>query len=283
MLRRGPLFVLAAATLWGTTGTAQALGPDGITPATVAFVRMAGGSLLVGYAVVRRLHTPIRSLPVVPLVLATAAMASAQPLFFGGVERTGVAIGTIVTIGSGPLLAGGLAWLVRREPVTPRWYVATALSIAGAVLLVQGGEEAGVDPGGLLLAFGAGLMWAVYLVGAKEVFAAANPVFAAGVVFAGAAMLLSPVLVFSDAAWMATGRGTLVVLWLALVATGFSYIFFSLGLRESPVAVTATLTLAEPLTAAVLGLALLGEPARPTTVAGMLAIVIGLLILARER
>src|SRR3989304_5572607 len=41
--RRGPTLVLMAATLWGTTGTAQALGPDGISPETGALGRIAGG------------------------------------------------------------------------------------------------------------------------------------------------------------------------------------------------------------------------------------------------
>jgi DME family drug/metabolite transporter len=282
MLRRGPLLVLAAATLWGTTGTAQALGPDGISPATVAFVRMIGGSLLIGYAVIGRVTSPVRELPRVPLLLAVAAMASSQPLFFAGVERTGVAIGTIVTIGSGPLIAGVLGWAVRREAVSRRWYLATALSIGGAVLLVSGGQAAGVDAAGFGFALAAGFVWAIYLVGAKEVFEAADPVYAAGVVFAGAAVLLSPALFVSGSAWMATGRGVVVVAWLALVTTGLSYVFFSRGLRDSAVAVAATMTLAEPLTAAVLGLAVLDEPARASTVIGIVLIGLGLVLLIRE-
>lgn len=222
----------------------------------------------------------MRDLPRLPLLLAVLTMAGSQPLFFAGVERTGVAIGTIVTIGSGPLIAGVLGWLVRREPVTRRWWIATALGLAGAVLLVSGGEAAGVDGAGLLFALGAGIAWAIYLIGAKEVFEAADPVFAAGVVFVGAAVLLSPFLLLSDPGWMLSLRGAAVAVWIAPVATGFSYIFFSRGLQETPVAVAATMTLAEPLTAAVLGLVLLDEPARWTTLVGIASIVLGLLILS---
>ncbi len=281
MSRRGPLLVFAAATFWGTTGTAQALGPEGITPETVALVRMLGGSLLLIWAFRAGKMSPIRSLPRVPLMLAIAAMASSQPLFFGGVARTGVAIGTIVTIGSGPLLAGVLAWLVRREPVAGPWYAATALSIVGAVLLASGGESAGVDGVGLGLALGAGLMWAVYLVWAKAVFEAADPVFAAGVIFAGAAVLLAPSAILADTSWMATSRGLAVILWF-VPTTALSYVFFARGLEKTRVATAATMTLGEPLTAAVLGLVVLDEPARITTLAGIGLVILGLLVLARE-
>jgi DME family drug/metabolite transporter len=282
MPRRGPLLVFGAATLWGTTGTAQALGPDGVTPATFAFIRMLGGALLVLVAMRWGTTSRVRDMPRIPLLLAIATMAGSQPLFFGGVERTGVAIGTIVTIGSGPLFAGVLGWIVRREAVTARWWVATAIALGGAALLVSGGESAGVDPVGLALALGAGLAWAVYLVGAKDVFEQADPVFAAGVVFVAAAVLLSPSLLLSDASWVLTGRGLAVAIWVAPIATGFSYVFFARGLRDSPVAVAATMTLAEPLTAAVLGLVILGEPALASTIGGIVAILVGLLVLARE-
>jgi DME family drug/metabolite transporter len=95
-------------------------------------------------------------------------------------------------------------------------------------------------------------------------------------------VLLSPALVVSDVSWVLSARGIAVAIWTAPIATGFSYIFFSHGLRESAVAVAATMTLAEPLTAAVLGLVVLGEPALASTIGGIVAILVGLLVLARE-
>jgi DME family drug/metabolite transporter len=276
------MLVFMAATLWGTTGTAQALGPDGITPLTVAFTRMLGGSLLLAFAARTGSTSSVRLLPRVPLAIAIGAMASSQPIFFAAVERTGVAVGTIVAIGSGPLIAGLLGWLIRREPVSRRWYLATALSVPGTVLLGSGGESAGVDTVGLLLAIGAGVVWAVYLVGAKAVFDEADPVYAAGVVFAGAAIVLAPFALVADVGWIASTRGALVALWLAPIATGVSYVLFSRGLQSTGVAVAATMTLAEPLTATLLGLVVLAEPAQLSTVAGIALIVAGLGVLLRE-
>lgn len=279
----GPILVLAAATLWGTTGTAQALGPDGITPVTVAAVRMAGGAMLLAYAVARRATAPLRAMMGFPLAAAVGSMAASQPLFFTGVARTGVGVGTIVTIGSGPILAGLLAWVVRGERVGRRWAAATAASVTGAVLLVSGGEAAGIDPGGVAFALGSGCAWAIYLVSAKALFDRHPPVFVAAVVFTGAAVVLAPWFLVADASWLATGRGALVAAWLGLVATGAGYVLFATGLGRTRVAAAATLTLAEPLTAAVLGITVLGEPALWTTVTGAALVGAGLLVLARDR
>jgi DME family drug/metabolite transporter len=43
--RRGAALVLAAAVLWGTTGTARALAPAGTSPLSVRAVRIAVGGL----------------------------------------------------------------------------------------------------------------------------------------------------------------------------------------------------------------------------------------------
>jgi DME family drug/metabolite transporter len=278
----GPLLVLGAAVLWGTTGTAQALGPEGISPTTVSVVRMAGGATLVLYAMLRRRSVPLRGMWGWPLVAAIGSMAISQPLFFSGVDRTGVAVGTVVTIGSGPILAGVMAWVVRGETVGLRWGLATAISVAGAVLLVSGGEAAGIDLTGVGLNLAAGLAWAIYLTAAKSLLDQHPPVFVAGVVFTGAAILLSPGLLFADTSWIVTGRGLLVVGWLTVVATAVSYIFFAHGLKGTPVAVAATLILAEPVTAAILGMTILDEPVRSTTVSGIALVSAGLLMLSRD-
>ena len=84
-----------------------------------------------------------------PLAVAAVAMAAYQPLFFGGVARTGVAVGTVVGIGSSPVFAGILGAVVRGERPGPRWLTATALALAGTALLVGTGGSDDVDPAGI--------------------------------------------------------------------------------------------------------------------------------------
>ncbi|MGV3759111.1 MAG: EamA family transporter, partial [Actinomycetota bacterium] len=110
--RRASLLVVAAAVLWGTTGTAQALGPEDVSTVAVGASRsVVGAIVLLAVAAARRRLTDPRTLARTPLLLAGAATAAYQLCFFGGVRLAGVAIGTVVGVGSGPVWGGLLGWL----------------------------------------------------------------------------------------------------------------------------------------------------------------------------
>lgn len=278
----GAARVVAAGMLWGTTGTSQALAPPSASPLTVGAVRMAiGGAALLALAAWRRALGPFDRRAWRALVAGGACMAAYQPLFFAGVARAGVAVGTLVGIGSAPVVAGLLGAAVRRERPGPRWFAATALALLGALLLVGPGRElAGVDPGGVALAVGAGSAYAAYTVATKALLERYPPDGVTGVAFALAAALLSPVLLFGDLAWLGEGRGAAVALHLGLVATAAAYVLFVRGLARLPVATAATLSLSEPMTAAVLGFAVLGERLAARAWAGVGLIAAALVLLA---
>jgi DME family drug/metabolite transporter len=171
-LRMARLQVLLAALCFGTTGTAQALGPGGIDPAAVGAARIAcGGALLVLFALlVRREHRPARPVWARGPVLAGAAgVAAYQASFFAAVDDTGVAVGTIVALGSAPALTGALEWALHGRRPPARWAAATALASAGVVLLaLAGGADAGVSPLGVGLAVVAGASYAAYTLASKR-------------------------------------------------------------------------------------------------------------------
>src|SRR6185436_17832126 len=140
--------VLLAAICFGTTGTAQAIGPGG-SPVAVGAARIVfGGLLLVLVARGLRVRTP----RVNGALLGTAcAIAVYQLSFFAAVKLTGVAVGTVVAIGTGPAAAGVLGRLVNGERLTGRWGLATLCAAVGVVLLAGDGG-ATVDPAGIALA-----------------------------------------------------------------------------------------------------------------------------------
>ena len=279
--RGGARLVLAAAVLWGTTGTARALAPAGASPLSVGAVRIAvGGAVLVAVA---RLHGGLRrgdGWPVGPVVAGAAAVAGYQLAFFSAVARTGVAVGTMVAIGAAPPLAGLLAWATRAERPGRRWYGATALAVAGGGLLAVAGQAVRFSPGGVALALGAGAAYAVVAVAAKDLLAGHGHVEVMAALFAGGALLLVPVAVLLPLDWLATPRGALVALHLGLLATTVSYVLFAAGLRRVTVATAATMSLAEPLTAATLGVVVLGERLTVAGLVGAALLVAGLVLLA---
>jgi DME family drug/metabolite transporter len=78
-------------------------------------------------------------------------------------------------------------------------------------------------------------------------------------------------------------RGALVVLHLGLVTVGLAYTLFGQGLKRVPVSNAVTLTLAEPMTAGILGVLLLGEQLTLQAGLGILLIFSGLALLAAAK
>ncbi|MFN3980926.1 MAG: EamA family transporter, partial [Caldilinea sp.] len=126
---RGFWFVLVAAVCWGTTGTAQTFAPEGATPLAVGAMRLLiGGAALLLFALGRR-QLRLQGWPLSATMVAIGTIAGYQLFFFAGVARTGVAVGTVVGIGSAPIFAGLLGLLLLGEKPSRRWMLATLLAI----------------------------------------------------------------------------------------------------------------------------------------------------------
>lgn len=284
--------VLFAAVLFGTTGTSQALGPGDTTPFAVGVVRLTvGGTVLAllafGLASRHRRTTgaPRPALTVRPsllMLLAGVAFAVYQPLFFLGTERNGVAVGTVVALGSAPILAGLLEWALTRRRPHLTWIGATLLATVGVVMLgFGGGASGGTDPLGLLGSIGAGASFAVIAnVQRRLLDAGWDPFTVVGSMGAISAVLSVFALPFIDISWVGTGRGILMVLWLGIATVAVAYVLFTWGLNGLTAATAATLTLAEPLTASILGVTVLGERLSVLALLGLAVLAAGLVLLA---
>lgn len=255
--------ILSAAALFGTTGTAQALGPPGATPLGIGAVRLlVGAAALLAIAGLRRSAGGGRWREHAgALLLGGAAVAVYQLGWFAGLRRTGVALGTVVGIGSGPVMAGVVHLLRRRQRLSRAWLLGTAVTVAGASLLaLRGAAESAADPLGLLLVLTAVAGYVAYVEVARHAIQRGlDSTAAMAGMFGAGAVLLLPLLWLEPLGWLATGRGLAMALHLGLLTIGLAYTLYGWGLRFLPVATAVTLTLGEPLTAAGLGTLLLGE------------------------
>jgi DME family drug/metabolite transporter len=250
-----------------------------------------GGALLGGIALCRaesrhQLRDLLRRGRVgqVALALAIAAVAGYQLCFFSAVRETGVAVGTVVAIGSAPVFTGVLGRVTGGPAPGRRWAIATAAAVSGCIVLITGGRASGVSPAGVTLALAAGLCYAIYAVAAARLISGgASESAVMGAVFGGAAVLLAPVLATTAPGWLLTMRGTGVTIYLGVVTTVVAYLLYGRGLRTVPAAVAVTLGLAEPAVAALLGLAVLDERLAPTGVAGLVLVGLALAVLVAGR
>ena len=275
------LAILAAAVLFGSTGTVQALGPDAASPLGVGAVRILIGAAGLWVCVGGDGTWPGRCSAVRPhlrwLLLGATGVAVYQPGFFTGTERLGVALGTIVALGSGPVFAGGVQWALGSRP-TSAWAMATGSAVVGGALLVFAGESgADFSMVGLTGSLSAGLGYALYAVATKRLIdAGVGSTLASAWQFSIGAVVLLPLLATQPMGWLREPGGLAMALHLGLACTTLAYVLYGWGLRSVEAATATTLTLAEPVTAAVLAVLVLDERLRWFGWIGAVLVVLGL-------
>lgn len=275
--------IVLAAVLWGTAGTAGTFA-TAATIATPGSVSLAAARLVIGGSILALLFVRSRAGLGRDLLFGAACVAAYQLCYFAAVGRTGVAVATVVAIGSGPVFTGLLSWALDRAAPSARWLTGTAAAVTGCAILVLsgGGDGGGADPGGVALALLGGLIYGTYAVTAARAIARGVPSDTVmGAMFGGAAVLMLPVLLLSSPGWLAEGPGLLTALYLGAATTALAYFLYGRGLRTTPVATAATLALAEPAVAAVLGVAVLGERLAPASWAGLALLAASLIVVAR--
>ncbi|WP_243385559.1 EamA family transporter [Bacillus kexueae] len=276
------LLALLAAILWGTTGTTQAFAPEDTNPLGFGAIRLliGGGTLLVVVLLQRKFQ--LQQLSFKAVFIASISMACYQPFFFSAVKLTGIAVGTVVGIGSSPILAGIIEWALLKKKPRITWFYATACALVGCFFLFQNEGPLIIHPLGVMLAIGAGLSFAVYTIASKQLIANHDSNTVVAAVFTFSAILLFPILFFIDMSWLFTLRGIGTSIYIGVFATGLSYLLFAKGLTVLPSSTAVTLALAEPLTATLLGAFVIGEVLSTTVWIGIFLLLCSILLLSYE-
>jgi DME family drug/metabolite transporter len=267
----GALCVLAASVLWGTTGTAATFAP-GVGPLAIGAVAMGLGGLLQALVAAPQIarHAP-RLRDRRGTVLLGAASVAVYPLaFYSSMHLAGVAVGTVVSIGTAPLASALIERVVDGRRLTRRWMLAAALGLLGTVLLcVAEATHAGDDAGrtsvaatllGVSLGLVAAATYALYSWAAHRLITREIPSRAAmGAVFGLGGLLLLPVLAVTGAPLIGSWSNAAVGTYMALVPMFSGYVLFGWGLAHVPASTATTLSLLEPAVAAVLAVLVVGE------------------------
>ncbi|EPD51308.1 hypothetical protein HMPREF1210_01906 [Paenisporosarcina sp. HGH0030] len=273
------LLVLLAAVLWGTTGTAQTYLPQNAQPLTIGASRLAigGFSLLLIMIVMKKIN--FKTWPWLITLICALCMALFQPLFFTSVRVTGIAIGTVVAIGSAPIFSGLIEWLFLKMKPSRAWVLATTLSVIGCSLLFLNKDALTVNPLGVTLSLIAGFVFAIYTIVSKELLSKVEAIPAVAMTFSLSALMLMPFLFIFDSSWVSEPSNIWTILYLGFMTTSVAYILYLLGLQKVPSSSAVTLSLGEPLTAAVLSVFIVGEVLSPVSWVGVLLMLGGIIVL----
>ncbi|WP_434740797.1 DMT family transporter [Micromonospora sp. SH-82] len=277
---RGILYICVAAIAWGTGGAAAALLYDtsGLGPVAVSFWRFAGGVLLLAavHLVVRRRAAvaPVRG-RWRQIVTTGVGLAVYQTAYFAAVGYAGLAVATVVTLGSGPVLIAVGSRFLMAERLGRAGTVTVVMALAGLVLLVGGGSTGtGSAP---MLGLACALLSAtgyagVTLLNRKLGRDGSNgsPRSTALGGFAVGMVCLFPLALVEGLLPTSGDPGTVLGLlaYLGFAPTALAYSLFFAGLATVRATTASVIALVEPVTAAVIAVLLLHERLTVTATAG---------------
>jgi len=278
---RGLFCLIVAGVAWGTAGAAASLvyRTSDMGYAALSFWRCAAGLVLLLAA--RLLRPRARTAPLQPLrrralrVGATGVgLAVFQTAYFAAVSATGLAVATVVTLGAGPVLIALGARLTMGERLGRGGVAAVAGALAGLGVLVLGGGSAAVRPSGVLLALLSAAGYSVMTLltrwwgrhGGADAFSTSVGAFAVT-----SLCLLPLALAEGLVPHTAHPARTLWLLaYIATVPTALAYGLYFAGAAVVRSATVSVIMLLEPVGAAVLAVALLGEHLTAATLVGTL-------------
>jgi drug/metabolite transporter (DMT)-like permease len=162
----GYAFTLAAAGLFAVNGTVSTLALQaGLPPARLTALRCVGAAVgLLAFLLLvspGRLRVSARELPFLA-VFGVVGVALTQWLYYVAIGRMPVGIALVFEM-TAPVLVALYVWLVRREAVRSRLWVALGLSLSGLVFVAEVWQDGGsLDGLGVLAGLAAAVCLATY-------------------------------------------------------------------------------------------------------------------------
>jgi DME family drug/metabolite transporter len=273
---------LVAAVIWGTVGPAQLLSGTSADPGALGALRLLVGGAVLSVPLIGRVPwAALLSRASVPWVLVAAVSTAVyQATFLYAIDRAGAAVGTTVALGCAPFATGAFAWWWLGQRPDWRWLAGTLAAVTGCALILSPGGAARVDPVGVTFAVVSGCCYGAYTVAAKIFLGTGVPqmvTVASTLVLGG--LLLSP-LVLIHPSHLIEAPTVALIGWMAVIATALAYALFARGLSRTTASTAGTLSLAEPLAAAILGVFVLHERLTANATVGSIVLLIGLAVVA---
>ena len=274
------MWILGAATLFGTTGTVLANGPLGVDPVSAGVVRLLVGGAGLAIFSYRHFRQVLGQFWLTGL--GAIGVGAYQLCFFYSTRHAGVAVATVITIGSSPLFARLIGALRHRPPPHRLWYLAALILSVGLAFLSSAQDaDSQVELVGVISALVAGLSYAIYTeCAAVLIDQKLDSTAVMGVLFLSAGILTSPFLLFRPVSWIATQRGVVMIVYLGIVTLSLAYVAFGKGLKKLVPTTVVMLTLLEPVVATLLAYFVLHEKISGPTWFGTVLVLVGLPIIA---
>ncbi|WP_273793533.1 DMT family transporter [Brucella anthropi] len=279
----GVAAIIVASTIWGTTGTAATFAPE-VSAAAIGAAAMGLGGLAQAAIAWRGLIASRTALADQWRVLILGAVCVAiYPLaFYASMRMAGVTIGTVISLGSAPLLSAAIEYRQSGFRPSLRWLTGATVGIVGMVLLSMSGHggihtasTGSSTVAGSLVGLIAGFTYALYSSCARQLMQRSiSSTTAMGATFGLGGLMLMPVLIATGEPFLASWNNAAVGLYMAFVPMFIGYVCFGYGLSRVETSVATTITLFEPVVAAFFAVVIVGERLSALGWFGVLLVVI---------
>ncbi|MEM4985754.1 MAG: EamA family transporter [Sulfolobales archaeon] len=277
----GVVFVVLAASLWGTTGIGAKIsygfgvGPEGILTLRLTLTIPAYVALLVRRSV-RRISISVAAIGL--LVLGPYHILYYYAIMYAGVSTASLILYTH------PVLVAVLSKYVLKEPAIKRTYIALPFSVLGAALVSL--DEVSFNAIGIVLATLSSVLFSLYVVLSK--LAMERGVKPDEIALGSSPWALPTILLFQVVRgfnWVSAVRLEVIIVavYLALVVSIIAYLLYMKGMKVVGAARATILSTAEPLTATAMSVLLFGEPMNIVKAVGGLLIVTAVIVVASKR
>ncbi|MGW0393446.1 DMT family transporter [Streptomyces sp. NPDC003042] len=290
---RSLLYLVVAGAAWGTAGAAASLLflASDLGPLALSFWRCAGGLVvLLGVLSVRRpgarrRPSGVRRPSAASLIGTGLLFTLFQAAYFAAVRETGLAVGTVVTLGAGPVLIalGARYWMGER--LGRGGVAAVGGALGGLAVLVLGSGDAQVRPTGVGWALLSAAGYAAMTLRARSLGrrgAGGDPLVTTAWSVAVGTVCLLPLAAMEGLLphTAELGRVLWLLVYVATVPTALAYALYFTGAASVRAATVSVIMLIEPVSAAVIAVWLLGERLTGAVVLGtvlLLAAVVALI------
>ena len=267
--------------LWGTVGPVVKLFPEG-TAFQYSLIRNLSGTtalwLMVLFSKNKRRYT---KQDVVPILVGGTGAALFFPLYIKAFELTGVGVAAVVSIGVAPIFVGLIAWIALKQPPGRQWAYGTLVAVTGVVALNWPSGDNTVDILGIAFALAAAFGYSMQATGMGMISTRHTPYQCVAPMFTIGTLFQAPLSYGKDFTFLQDPVLLLGALYGGIVTVALAYAFFIYGIARIGAATAVTVGLMEPLTASILGVALLGETVSAFGIVGSVLILTGLVIVSR--
>ena len=213
------------------------------------------------------------------LLLGAVVLPAEVSLYFASLHHIGAGLAEVLLF-LYPMWVVLITAVVLHHPVSRVVALCSVGAVGGAALTV--GAVAGVDLVGVLLAVGASIGFACYVVLSGRLVHGVGALLTTALVITGAAVTFTAAALATGAHGPTDLAGWAATLGLSVVGTVISFLFLTAGLARIPSTDASVISTVEPAVAVVLGVVLLGEPIGVVQVLGVGVVLASVAVLLRR-